>query len=388
MAEPIDSETHHESAEKIGLVAGALAAGRSLLDRPPSPVPVNLAELARSLSDENRRAQAIDTTRSTIADKSSIPLDSTRLDLPGSAVSANAKEGKASPEEIHRSNSISDQRGKSSSSREEPAREDRSKPPPSLALKNLPAAAPVAFAADQGSTPTIIPETKGAIEPIFRTSGHSEAAKVTPTWPTAAPQTGIESGGARETGGVVEPEQRYHPGLALVASVRSDPIQANDPVRSIDRAETRVAPRVSAVSTIGELDRGQGVSPPESRSSANPVAAMARSGFSSPLIEPVLGSPKSDQPLMTFVRNPLSSGFADFSESSQGSPAPGESAPGQAGFGQGAGFSSTGGASSPQAGTSTDLSRTNELLQQLLDAVRKQQVSYLPSGGPSVYPDR
>ncbi len=39
-------------------------------------------------------------------------------------------------------------------------------------------------------------------------------------------------------------------------------------------------------------------------------------------------------------------------------------------------------------GGSLDLSRTNELLQQLVDAVRKQQGSSLPVGGPSVYPGR
>jgi hypothetical protein len=43
---------------------------------------------------------------------------------------------------------------------------------------------------------------------------------------------------------------------------------------------------------------------------------------------------------------------------------------------------------SPQDGVSIDLSKTNELLQQLIDAVRKQRGSSLPIGGPSVYPDR
>jgi hypothetical protein len=37
---------------------------------------------------------------------------------------------------------------------------------------------------------------------------------------------------------------------------------------------------------------------------------------------------------------------------------------------------------------SLDLSKTNELLQQLLDAVRKQRGASLPPGGLPVYPDR
>ncbi len=43
---------------------------------------------------------------------------------------------------------------------------------------------------------------------------------------------------------------------------------------------------------------------------------------------------------------------------------------------------------SASGGAAVDLSRTNELLQQLLDAVRRQRVGSLPAGGPSVYADR
>jgi hypothetical protein len=45
-------------------------------------------------------------------------------------------------------------------------------------------------------------------------------------------------------------------------------------------------------------------------------------------------------------------------------------------------------AGSTSEGGTIDLSRTNELLQQLVDAVRKQRGLPLPVGGPAVYPDR
>ena len=56
--------------------------------------------------------------------------------------------------------------------------------------------------------------------------------------------------------------------------------------------------------------------------------------------------------------------------------------------GMGPGEPSFGGAAMPQGGGTLDLSRTNELLRQLLDAVKKQRDASLPVGGQSVYPGR
>ena len=49
---------------------------------------------------------------------------------------------------------------------------------------------------------------------------------------------------------------------------------------------------------------------------------------------------------------------------------------------------SPGGASMPQGGGTVDLSKTNELLRQLVDVVKKQGDVSLPVGGQSVYPVR
>ncbi len=88
------------------------------------------------------------------------------------------------------------------------------------------------------------------------------------------------------------------------------------------------------------------------------------------------------------VRGPLTAGLRDLSMASPDFPGArrAEAVPGGIGSAPaGAGFGETSG---PQGGASIDLSKTNELLQQLVDAVRKQRGGPLPAGGPSVYPDR
>jgi hypothetical protein len=54
----------------------------------------------------------------------------------------------------------------------------------------------------------------------------------------------------------------------------------------------------------------------------------------------------------------------------------------------GSGEPSIGSAAIPPGGGTLDLSKTNELLRQLVDAVKKQRDASLPVGGQSVYPDR
>ena len=62
--------------------------------------------------------------------------------------------------------------------------------------------------------------------------------------------------------------------------------------------------------------------------------------------------------------------------------------PDWSGTGMGSGEPSLGGAAMPQGGGTIDLSKTNELLRQLVDAVKKQGDASLPVGGQSVYPGR
>ena len=88
------------------------------------------------------------------------------------------------------------------------------------------------------------------------------------------------------------------------------------------------------------------------------------------------------------VRNPLSPEFRSFS---MANPAPHETmaAAGDEGSTQrGARDEGFGAVLAAQDSSSLDLSKTNELLQQLVDVVRKQASSSLPISGPSMYPDR
>ncbi len=93
------------------------------------------------------------------------------------------------------------------------------------------------------------------------------------------------------------------------------------------------------------------------------------------------------------IRAPISVGPRGLSAADSGptggggmATGPGQSGPGGDAAGVGA-FGSSASTPAP-AGVPADLSKTNELLQQLLDAVRRQRDSALPAGGSSIYPGR
>jgi hypothetical protein len=93
------------------------------------------------------------------------------------------------------------------------------------------------------------------------------------------------------------------------------------------------------------------------------------------------------EPSAGFVRNPASIDLKTLSQAAPGQSAQVGSAF-RAGYGPGSVDSGPSGSATPQGGPAVDLSRTNELLQQLIDAVRKPRGGSLPPGGASVYPER
>ena len=119
-----------------------------------------------------------------------------------------------------------------------------------------------------------------------------------------------------------------------------------------------------------------------------PDLGPSASGSGTTLDRPHTMAGRIESP-MSFIRNPLS---ADLRNRSMASPALPESRGNPSSHGGGMGISADqnafGSTTSPQGGSSIDLSKTNELLQQLVDAVRKQRGSSLPIGGPSVSSDR
>jgi hypothetical protein len=100
------------------------------------------------------------------------------------------------------------------------------------------------------------------------------------------------------------------------------------------------------------------------------------------------GPTRSVDLLSTAVRNPRSDDLRNDSWSMSGGSDKGSVDLGSGSLESGPTEASSGFSASASEGGSIDLSKTNELLQQLVDAVRKQQSSSLPIGGPLVYADR
>ena len=113
-------------------------------------------------------------------------------------------------------------------------------------------------------------------------------------------------------------------------------------------------------------------------------------GISSPgkSVDHETDSSNQAEPSTNLVRNPLSAELRNFSLANPAPPENGSALAGQDGMKSSAGETAFGAMSWSPEGSSIDLSKTNELLQQLLDAVRKQSSSFLPISGPSAYLNR
>jgi hypothetical protein len=204
--------------------------------------------------------------------------------------------------------------------------------------------------------------------------------------PTASDGAGNE--GLQDLGGAGEPPSRPDARSAVGYTGQPDTIGVGEGGLPSGRESADVSAKVAAVSAVGRAQGGQGVKTPESRKTSAMRDALASVAQPVPMADRQSGSSIPGEASNNFVRNPLSTELRDFSLSGPAYPGQGGPASDQSGIGNGSGDPASGGASSPQSGPSGDLSRTNELLQQLIDAVRKQRGSSLPTGGPSVYPDR
>ncbi len=124
-----------------------------------------------------------------------------------------------------------------------------------------------------------------------------------------------------------------------------------------------------------------------------PVSSIAGSSSGRTNINPSVGG--GSTALNHGVRGRMPAAMSSLAMASPGTPngpLPGsrDESPFAAAGGDISGFTSMGSNNSGDGGA-TDLSKTNELLQQIVDAVRKQQSgggTPLPAGGPSVYAER
>jgi hypothetical protein len=381
MANPSDSKRNRASVEKIEAVSGALMARKSLLDRPPKPAKFNLPDVARSIGDIARRPNALAAPRSNF-EGHSISLDPARVELPGGALDDRSKDVEPSREEIGRENTMRDRPSRPVEANHEPIPAVRAIPSASFPVKDAVAADPTPSAREGTSVSSPAPRIDGSIEKISEVSGRPEEEMVAATRSLPTSEIHVENGGSHDLGGVGEPESRRDLGSASGNTGRPAPIRIGGSGLPSDRVDTEVSAKVSAV---GSPRSGEGGKPPQqSRTVAAVQNSIARLDSSGPMADHPSSPSNHGEASMSFVRNPLSSGLADFSMSGPALPDQGGSASDQGGLGNPA----SGGSTSPPVGNSGDLSRTNELLQQLIDAVRKQRGSSLPTGGPSVYPDR
>jgi len=195
---------------------------------------------------------------------------------------------------------------------------------------------------------------------------------------------GASDAGFQDLDGTGEPRARPDEGYVG----QPDQIRVGEVGVSSARESVELSTNVAPVSAVGRPQSGEGVKTRQPRRIPAIPDALATVAHAGPTADQQSSSSIHGEASMNFVRNPLSTDVTDYSLSGPEFPGQGGTTSDQGGMGHVSGNLASGGATAPQGGTSGDLSRTNELLQQLIDAVRKQRGSSLPPGGPSVYPDR
>jgi hypothetical protein len=384
MADPSEKKVRRPSREAIEAVSDALRAGKTSLDRPPSPARIDLPEVARSIGDFARRSNGM-ATPILKPDGHSISPEAARIELPEGIVDGSKVVETPREEEIGHGTTEGGRRSGSVEAQVEPTPASRAIPSTSLGVRAA-VARDEPPTAGQGGPAVESPASRGE-GPIERTpeaSGRPEEMTVPASRSSPMVDVPPASGSLHDLGGPREPEARPDP--ASIAGSTAHP--ASIPVGGVGGPSTRVDVSEKA-SAVGRLGVGEGLKPSTgSRNGEGASQASAAVARSSPMADSQSGSSMLARPSMSFVRNPLSSEFRNLSLSGPALQGQGGPASDRRGIEKGAGDPPSGGSSSSQDGAAVDLSRTNELLQQLIDAVRKQRGSSLPPGGPSVYPDR
>ena len=378
------------SAETIKAVSGLLNTKKALLDRPSSPAKVNLADVARPLGEIDRRFQSRPSPRSNI-ETSSISLDPTHVKLP-LAMPADRPRNFERPHEER--DGIEASAGDYSS--------------PSVAANvgsafvgrgNSPALASAPLVVSNGVSTSVGRDIPRASHSVSKPAGSSVGVSEPATRPEDRRISGPQiapppPGNLLGVEVLLDPprigEHRHHPGdgLALGFAARSE-------LASVGGAEppgerTAIHPALLA-DAVGPVDlpreRGGSNTTPDSRNLLKDRGDGAKVSHSGIIIGHRLNPAISAEPLMSLVRNPLSSDLRDFSMA-RPLPEGGSGTSSERAGMRNSGENAFGQANSQHGGTPVDLSKTNELLQQLIDVVRKQRGSSLTIGGPSVYTDR
>ena len=350
-----------DPGETTKAISGLLAARKALLDRPAGRATVAFPDVSRSLGEIIRRSKDLKDQRSE-PEGSSISLDSPPVNLPDAGPSDGSshidhlraeRQGIVSSKGEQAAAPIGDNGGSISAGRGV-----------SSALPPAPLVVGSSRVAPESSKP----------EPVLDPRITSEAAKL------------VAGGGSFALDGASEHGHQFGQSLAAGPAHRSDPtgVVGEGPYPAQKQGS------FSYKAAVGDLPReGPGVK--TSRETSDfPGHQGFGAGASSPGVTPG-NDPNPADPARspsTFVRNPLSSELRSLSLASSAPTGETSRSSDRDGKGRGSLEDSFGQAASSQGAASIDLSKTNELLQQLIDAVRKQRGSSLPVGGPSVYSDR
>ncbi len=359
-AGPTPADRPHPSADRLKAVSDGLSIRKGALDQSLIPASIPLPDFPASLAAEAvlRLRQSVGFAIKSEAQGAS--LGPPPVDLPGPPMAAPQEPGQAAP-------SVLPGAGPSAPS---PIRFDPMPPGvatarpqgqgipfgPSAKGPAVAAAAPVdvprrsaMIAASMPSAGSLQAQMGGASP--ANSAGFAAPAEASPTVATAS---------LGSMGPFVEPPRATDPPSAAI-------VQPGDPApppstrpgprpNSGDEATVRPAPGADREFSF---DAGQSPAPPDEA----PMTTVQ-----SPRLDELRG-------LALASPDPTRAGGAS------GEPGKGGPASPDRGFDAAA-------SSQSQGGAPIDLSRTNELLQQLIDAVRRQGGPSMPSGGPAAYPGR
>jgi hypothetical protein len=350
IAEREDSSSRDEA---IDAVAELLSSKKEALARPSNQPPIHLADLSGSLGVPGHRL------KNPPADRANVEMPGTRLDPPDFRF--------PDLSESHRSKS-----------------DEAPSDPPSPIVTSM-GSQPATT--DQASTSLNREVAPSQVEPTTKAElglaigdSISRDGKVSNSRLSVTVSHSIEHGTSGESS----------IGTDHMIDREAQPVEGTVPgsgsIRNERGTEVVPPPKNVAIPGISTFDQLR-----ESEDSKNSSEALASPKFGTDRSNPAVKSDVRSGPtrsLGTSVRNPLSEDLRNFSMVNLSGSESGDPASSLGASDHGKAEASAGQSPSMSEGGAVDLTRTNDLLQQLIDAVRKQRSSSVPVGGSSVYPDR
>ena len=368
------ASTERPSEARIKAVAERLAAHKEQVDRPAKPASIDLGSVSRSIAEAVRSPSGLPGPSSSLGGLS-IPGDSKPVGLPGDR--ALGRSGEIQPPHEEKAG---------------PPRAKGDPPSPTIGATSAgrPALANTSVEAQVGPASMLRPSV---LAPVSNTRSDMPTRGDIPSSQSRVEgNASVPLSSAHRAIPFASPERspsNVPSALGSMTAVPNNADAAGGPAQGrpglVAKATNLTAPSISSKSMSSSPRQDAGGMPGAAvlRDHLDVYTPSSRAAQPGPSSDRASAPATSVSPSMGFVRNPMASDMRGLSSSGPAGPASGHG-----GMGQGAADFAGGGSPSSQSGNSVDLSKTNELLQQLIDAVRKQSDSSLPAGGRSVYPER